>query len=826
MRTRPILVVAAVSAVLVLIPAIASGQDAFARQRLSMDHGWRFTTGDPAGAEAPRFDDSGWRTVDVPHDWSIEGAYDSAAATTGRGGYLPTGVGWYRRTFTLPRGARDGRVWLEFDGVYQNSDVWLNGRHVGHRPYGYASFMYDVTDALVDGRNVVAVRVDNSRQPNSRWYTGSGIYRHVWLTTVGPVHVAHWGTFVTALAAATDSAVIGIATRIENRNATRRTVMLRNEVFDARSRLVSSREGPLPLTADGAEVTHLVRLDTPALWSPETPSMYTLRQTLLLDGRAIDIVETPFGIRSAVFDADRGFLLNGERVKLLGVNLHHDGGPVGAAVPLAVWERRFRLLREMGANAIRTAHNPMAPEFMDLADREGFLVMDEVFDEWTHGKVEHGYHEYFDEWHERDLVDFIRRDRNHPSVVLWSLGNEIGEQHAPGGDTILARLRAITLREDGTRPITTGNDHIYADDGATTEAFLELLDVVGYNYVDRWHERREHFAWPDRMSHPDRPRVGTENVAIRGDRGDYDLGGDPARPDPNWVSDMLRAEKLWRFVALNDWFSGDFMWTGIDYLGETGWPRVTFGPGPLDIVGFPTDAYFFYQSQWTDSPVLHLFPHWNWEDREGQSIPVLAYTNVDAVELWLNDRFIGERRLEFPQEGTSGCWNCYEGGRPVAVTTNDLHVAWDVPYEPGVLRAVGKNDGTVVITTEVRTAGPPAALRLSVDRDTIDAGERDVAHVRVEVVDANGTVVPNASNRIRFEVTGAGRLLAVGNGDPRDHDPYQADSRRAFHGLALAFIEAGEQPGPIRVTARADGLRAASVEVVVRRGQSVARVPR
>ena len=809
-----------------LASAGVQAQEAPARERLLADHGWRFTTGDPAGAEAPRFDDSGWRTLDLPHDWSIEGPYDSTAATTGRGGYLPTGVGWYRRTFTLPAPARDGRVWLEFDGIHQNSDVWVNGTHVGHRPYGYVSFMYDVTDHVADGRNVVAVRVDNSRQPNSRWYTGSGIYRHVWLTTVGPAHIAHHGTFVTTPEVDSTSAHVTVRTRAVAPGDAGEAV-LTTTVLDPAG-VVVAREAALVSAfseaGDTSEVVQEFPVPAPALWAQSSPSMYTLRQTVEVDGRATDVVETPFGIRSAVFDADRGFLLNGEPVKLRGVNLHHDGGPVGAAVPLAVWERRFRILREMGANAIRTAHNPMAPEFMDLADRMGFLVMNEAFDEWTHGKVEHGYHVYFDEWHERDLTDFIRRDRNHPSVVLWSLGNEIGEQHAAGGEAVLRRLREITLREDPTRPITTGNDHIHADDGATTVGFMELTDVVGYNYVDRWHERRELFAWPDRVAHPDWRMIGTENVAIRGDRGDYSLGDDPSRPSPSWTSAMLRAEKLWRFVAVNDWFSGDFMWTGIDYLGETGWPRISFGPGPIDLVGFPTDAFWFYRSQWTDEPVLHLFPHWNWMGREGQTIPVLAYTNVDAVELWLNGRFIGEKRLEFPQQGTAGCWNCYSGGRPVDVTTNDLHLSWDVPYEPGVLRAVGRRDGVVVVTTEVRTAGAPVELRLSVDRDTVDAGRGDVAHVTVEIVDAAGTVVPDASNRISFDVDGAGRFLAAGHGDPRDHDPYQVPSRRAHHGLALAMIQAGDAPGTIRVTARADGLPAAVVTIAVRAARAQPRL--
>jgi beta-galactosidase len=794
-------------------PAVAQGAASTPRQRLLMDYGWTFIKGDPPRAEAARVDDSGWRRVDLPHDWSIEGPYDSAAATTGRGGYLPTGVGWYRRAFRLPAGARGRRVTIEFDGVYENSDVWINGHHLGRRPYGYISFHYDLTPHLVPGENVVAVRVDNSRQPNSRWYSGSGIYRHVWLTVTDLLHVGQWGTFVTTPDVDSARALAAVRTEVVNDGTGARNGTLRTTVLDAAGREVARAEAPFTVAAgETAVVTQQLTVNAPSLWAPETPVRYSLRATVLdRTGRTVDRTDTPFGIRHIAWDADRGFLLNGKRVKLLGVNLHHDGGPVGAAVPEAVWERRLRLLKDMGVNAVRTAHNPPAAEFLDLCDRLGLFVMNEAFDEWTHGKVEHGYHRYFAEWSERDLTDFIRRDRNHPSVVLWSLGNEIGEQHAPGGHEVLRHLVEVAHREDPTRPVTTGNDHIYADDGATTVAFLELLDVVGYNYVDRWHERRELYATQDRHAHPDWKFVGTESGAVWGTRGEYSLGDDPARPRPSYTTGMIRAEQLWRFVALNDWFAGDFMWTGIDYLGESRWPRVASTSGALDLVGFPDDGYYFYQSRWTDAPMIHLFPHWNWPGREGQIIPVLAYTNCDAVELYLNDRFIGEKRLEFPRQGTSGGWNTYE--RPqVFPSTADLHLAWDVPYEPGVLRAVGKRAGSVVATVEVRTAGAAAALRLRLDRGEIRAGVRDVAHVEVEIVDADGVVVPTSDALVRFTVEGPAHLLAVGNGDPTDHSPYQARERRAFHGRLLAMIQSTRDPGSVRVTARADGLAPAVID--------------
>jgi beta-galactosidase len=811
------------SAVMGALPGHA--QEGSPRQRLLMDYGWRFTTGDPADAAAAAFDDRGWRTLDLPHDWSIEGPYDSAAATTGRGGSLPTGVGWYRRTFTMPREWRGRRVTIEFDGVYENSDVWVNGHHLGNRPFGYISFHYDLTPHLVSGENVVAVRVDNSHQPNSRWYSGSGIYRHVWLTVTDPLHVGQWGTYVTTPEIDAAAARVAVRTRIVNAGTAERRGRIRSVILDGSGREVARAEEAFTLAGGrDAEVAQQLRVDTPVLWSLEAPVRYTLRTTLLdRTGRTVDETRTPFGIRHIAYEADRGFLLNGKRVKMLGVNLHHDGGPVGAAVPEAVWERRLHLLKRMGVNAIRTAHNPPAPEFLDLTDRMGFLVMNEAFDEWTHGKVEWGYHRYFAEWAERDLVDFMRRDRNHPSVVLWSLGNEIGEQHAAGGDTVLRMLRDIAHREDPTRPVTTGNDHIHADDGATTVEFMELLDVVGYNYVDRWHERRELYATQDRHVHPDWKFIGTESGAVWGTRGAYSLGSDPERPRPSWTTGMINAAQLWKFVAMNDWFAGDFMWTGIDYLGEAFRPRVASTSGAIDMVGFPDDGFHFYQSRWTAEPMIHLFPHWNWPGREGQFLPVLAYTNCDAVELYVNDRFIGEKRLEFPRQGTSGGWNSY--ARPqVFPTTADLHLSWDVPYEPGVLRAVGKRAGGVVVTVEKRTAGAPAALRLRVDRGEIRSHVRDVAHVEVEVVDAKGVVVPLADALVRFTVEGPARLLAVGNGDPADHSSYQATERRAFHGLLLAMVQSTDRTGKVRVTARAVGVAPAFVDITVVAGEGPPRL--
>jgi len=786
------------------------------RTYVDFDFDWRFSRGDFPDAVATGFDDSNWRKVNLPHDWSIEGPYDQNAPTGGAGGYLPTGVGWYRKRFTLPEAASDRIVWIEFDGIYENSTIWMNGEYLGERPFGYISFHYDLTPYLVDGENVIAVRVDNSNQPNTRWYSGSGIYRHVRLIVTGLIHVGHWGVYITTPEASTDSATVSVRTLVKNEDSDPAEAgEVRSILIDPNGREIASIGNSFLIEpGQQTELKQRIRIASPSLWSVETPVLYTIRTVVFNNGIPTDGVITPVGIRKIEYDVDRGFVLNGKQVKMKGVNLHHDGGCVGSAVPEGVWKRRLRMLKAMGCNAIRTAHNPPAPEFLDICDRMGFLVMDEAFDEWKIAKSQapNMYHLYFDEWYEEDLKAMIHRDRNHPCIVMWSAGNEVREQPREDGHEVLQSLIEIFHREDSTRPVTVGCDNIAADDGSARLPFLNLLDIVGYNYVDRWHERRELYYSLDRHEHPDWKMVGTESVSIYGVRGGYSLGRDPDTVRPNYNTRMIRAEQLWKFVATRDYVIGDFMWTGIDYLGESRWPWKSSSSGVLDLCGFPKDSYYFYQSQWTDEPMIHIFPHWNWPDRQGRVIPVLCYTNCDAVELFLNGKSFGEKRLEFPRQGNSGSWYRYEK-LPINPTTADLHLAWDVPYEPGVLKAVGKRNGQVVCTQQVRTAGAPAAIRLRADRKSIIADARDVAHVEVEIVDSKGVFVSTADNLVHFTVEGQGHLIAVGNGNPADHDSFQADRRRAFNGLCLAIVQSVRQPGRIRLTASADGLKEASVEI-------------
>ncbi len=535
----------------------------------------------------------------------------------------------------------------------------------------------------------------------------------------------------------------------------------------------------------------------------------------------IDNIISSFGIRKIEYDKDRGFFLNGKHVKMNGVCLHHDAGCLGTAVPEQAWKRRLQLLKDMGCNAIRTSHNPPAPEFLDLCDMMGFLVMDEAFDEWAEakGQVPFGYHKYFLENSQSDLISMIHRDRNHPSIVLWSAGNEVPDQVVDSGSEVERKLMETFHKEDPTRPVTHANDRIAAGDGPAKLLFLEMQDIVGYNYVDRWFERRELYYSMDRHDHPDWKMIGTENVSIMGIRGKYSLVPEQSALWPgfsnNYKSGMIRAEQLWRFTSVHDYVIGDFMWTGIDYLGEARWPQKNSSSGVIDLCGFPKDAYYFYQSQWTHNPLVHLFPHWNWAGREGQVIPVLVYTNCDSVELFLNGKSFGIKSVVFPQQGNSGGWNTY--ARPfVQATTSDLHLSWDVPYEAGTLRVIGKKNG-IIVSEEKRTTSNPAAIRLSADRTDIDADACDITNVKVEIIDEHGLVVPDANNLVEFTVEGEGILAGTDNGDPQDLTSMKSKQRHAFNGMALAIIKSTERSGNISITAASAGLKDAVLHIVSHR---------
>jgi len=797
---------------LILFVNTVSAQSTEQRYRTLFNNEWKFNLGDVSEANTTTFDDSNWRDVDLPHDWSIEGAYDKDAPTGGSGGYLPTGIGWYRKHFFITPEELSKTIRVEFDGVYMNSEVWINGNYLGKHPYGYTGFIYNLTTHLQTGENVLAVRVNNLLQPNTRWYTGSGIYRNVRLIKTDHLHVAHWGIAITTPKISTDAAEVSVQTKIEDSGSKTKKGVLRSILLDADGKEVTSDEKSFSFTGQNiTEVSQKFVIPSPKLWSLEKTYQYKVKTIVIEEGDTSEVQVTNFGIRQIAYDVNKGFFLNGKSIKMNGVCLHHDGGCVGAAVPLQVWKRRLEKLKEMGCNAIRTSHNPPAPEFLDLCDQMGFLVMDEPFDEWKIGKRKYGYHDYFDGWWKSDLTAMLHRDRNHPSIVLWSVGNEIPEQKSEDGAALLDSLISLCHKEDPTRPVTLACDNIAADGGATTLEFLKGLDIVGYNYVDRWHKRRELFYDLDHHDHPEWKMIGTESISNSGGiRGNYWIGKNGIT---NYNYSMIDAEQLWRFVSTRDYVIGDFMWTGVDYLGEADWPEKSASFGVLDLCGFPKDGFYFYKSQWTEEPMIHLFPHWNWKGREGEIIPVLCYTNCDAVELFLNDKSYGEKRLEFPRQGNSGGWNLYDNPQ-IHPTTADLHLQWDVPYRPGTLKAVGKKDGKVVLVEEIKTTGLPAALKFDADNYSIIANGTDAINITVQVVDSLGRIVPTADNLIQFTVKGEGKLIGVDNGNPVDHDSYKSDKRKAFNGLCLAVVLAGNVPGTISITAKSEGLESRTVTIV------------
>lgn len=816
-------------AALLLVFTAAAGQP---RRVTNMDAGWRFHQGDVMDAEAATYDDMDWRKLDVPHDWSIEG--DNLRENPGGGsiGFFPTGMGWYRKTFDVKAFDKNKLYSIEFDGIYMLSTVWLNGHELGTWPYGYSSFSYDLTPYLRAKGNVLAVRVDNSRHGNSRWYTGSGIYRHVRLVETARTHFAKWGVFNSTMHLTEKEAAIRVKSELENDDNRDKQLTLSHTIIDADGNIVARAEQRVGIAA-GSRGTdeQTINVPDPVLWNLDNPYLYTLRSTLTEGKRLVDEVDNVLGIRTIEYPLDKGFLLNGQQVKMKGVNLHHDGGAVGAAVPERVWERRLEILKSGGCNAIRTAHNPPAPEFLDLCDRMGFLVMDEAFDQWINGKNKEDYHLYFREWHERDLTAMVARDRNHPSVVMWSIGNEIRDQRSAEGPGAAAEMIAICHRLDDTRLVTSGNDEI-ASNSPTSPEFLAAFenDIIGYNYPDRWRTRREVVYAIDKAAYPNRRVVATESTGLGGPRRQYQWPG--AMPPPQLgagadgfspqqqqqprfrrrnrgliSSEMIDVEQRWRFTTAYDYVIGDFMWTGIDYYGESGWPSRGSQSGYLDNCGFPKDGYWFFKSIWSQEPVLHLLPHWNWEGHEGQIMQVACFTNCEEVELFVDGKSYGKKATEFPRRGVNPSWASYDPGKHFA-TTADLHLTWDVEYQPGEIKVVGKRDGQT-FEDVIRTASAPAQLRATVDRPSFRAIPSDVAHVTIEVLDKDGNLCPLADCQVRFSVKG-GRLIGVESGNMTDLSSVLASERKAWSGKCLAIV-AADRPGPVIVTAQAVGMPASTV---------------
>lgn len=785
-------------AFLVCLLSTLMGLQAEARERLNFDGDWRFLLGDSAQMAKAEYNDSWWRRLDLPHDWAIEGDFYVGNPSGASGGALPGGIGWYRKHFTINReSTANNRYFIEFDGVYMNSTVYVNGQKVGNRPYGYSSFEYDITPYVKEGENVVAVRVDNSDQPNSRWYSGCGIYRHVWLTKTHPVHVKHWGVYVH------DGKV-----EVDYENPTKQKVTVKNTWLDAAGKPASIKK--------------------PRKWSCEDPYIYKVRTQLIVGGKVVDEVETTTGFRDFKFDAKTGFWLNGKNFKLNGVCEHHDLGCLGAALNEDALHRKLTKLKAMGVNSIRTSHNPPAPELLNMCDTMGLIVMDESFDMWRRRKTQNDYARFFDEWHERDLSDLVLRDRNHPSVLMWSIGNEVLEQWSSAeADTLtleqanlilnaghdastLAKdgersvqslmtqhLAEIVKRYDTTRPITAGcqepspNNHLFKS-GA--------IDIIGFNYHHQW-------AKDVPKNFPDKPFIFSESVSALQTRGYYMMPSDKiyTAPEQWWLPytdpsymcsayDNMHAswssthEEMWDVVKHTPYVGGQYIWTGFDYIGEPtpyGFPARSSYFGIIDLAGFPKDVYYMYQSEWTQKPVLHLFPHWNWIP--GDEIDMWCYyNNADEVELFVNGKSQGVRR-KLRDEDNEKTRNL----------NSKYHVGWRVTFEPGEVKVVARKDGSVVGEQTIRTAGAPERIRLSVDYQG-----KTTTFITAEVVDKDGNLCPWAEDMIYFVGEGDGRILGTDNGCQTSMERFTSPKRKAFFGKCMVVVS-----GNVTMTAKSPTLK-------------------
>ncbi|HPF87264.1 MAG TPA: glycoside hydrolase family 2 TIM barrel-domain containing protein [Candidatus Limiplasma sp.] len=780
--------------------------------RLREDFGfdWQFALTDSMDRPAA---DAAWRAVQLPHDWSTEYPVDEHSPSCGSGGYARTGIGWYRKVFQARLRAGE-RAELYFEGVYMNCDIWLNDTKIAGHAYGYTSFFADITGPLLPDGNTLYVRVDNARQPNSRWYTGSGITRNVYLSKTQALRTATWGVRITTPVITADRAEVSVQTRVLGGD-TVQAARLVSTVIDADGRSGDVRHTTLAQAAD-ATVTQTLVVSNPRRWDIDRPVLYTLRTEIFNGDTLVDTVETRFGIRRIEYTARQGFALNGRKVILQGVCLHHDGGCVGAAVPPEVWRRRLLKLKDMGANAIRCSHNPPDPALLELADELGFCVMDEAFDEWQAMKGKEvganthesrGYSEYFGACWRGDMEAMLLRDRNHPSIVMWSIGNEVGEQVLANGDRIARMLTDICHTLDPTRPVTTACDQMKAEPKAAPDAFLQAVDIVGVNYADRWRERTETFFDEEKREHPDWLLLGTEDVAVNGRRGDYRLHTEESVWGPTpYYAKMLKAEKLWKYLRVHPYMIGSFMWTGIDYLGECFWPDKAASAGVMDTCGFCKDGYYFYQSVWRrDVPVLSLCPHRNLDVPVGTVYPVICYTNCFSVELFADGKSCGVKAYEFPLQGMTQRWAHFD--RPLApITTSDLHLSWDVPYAHGELVAVGRDSqGNEIARQTIRRADKPARLQVTIDRDRLPADGRAVCQFTLALLDKEGTVVPDADTAVRVNVAG-GTLLGTDNGNPADHTLPASPVRATYGGLAYGVVRAPRQAGEITLTFTADGL--------------------
>lgn len=780
----------------------AGGSDAAAAMRKQLfDFGWKFATGDYAGASEAVFDDSEWRTLNLPHDWSIEGITRPDAPSGNDGGYFPTGTGWYRKYFTIPADYRGKKVGMYFEGVYMNAEIFINGTSLGIWPYGYSPFFHDLTPYIKFGEeNTIAVRVDNSMQKNCRWYTGSGIYRHVWLTVTDKVHVANWGTFVTTPEVSAGKATVQVATTLQNDSDTDRNVTLATSINN--DGICQGTETTMVLLPAGTsrEVKQIITVESPALWSPETPELYTANSTVSEDGRTLDTVSQTFGIRSITYSAEEGLRLNGKQIKLYGGCIHHDNGILGAAAYDRAEERKVEMLKEAGFNAVRTSHNIPSETFLDACDRLGLLVIDEAFDGWRDSKNTYDYSTLFDQWWKKDVSAMVLRDRNHPSIFCWSIGNEVIERKKLEVVTTARKLRDAILELDSTRPVTSALAS-WDSDWEIYDPLAAAHDIAGYNYRI-FHARSDHERVPERMI------IQTESF--------------PRDAFTNWT-----------MVNDNSYILGDFVWTAIDYLGESGIGRYYYDGeiegehytqpqypwhgaycGDIDLTGWRKPISYYRQMLFNPSGRLHLavrepdgyfgkinqtswsvwptWDSWTWPGHEGKPVEVEIYSRYPSVRLYLNGRLVGEQPTTREQK---------------------FMAVFTVPYEAGTIKAVGVENGQEKDAMEISTAGKPYRIRLTPDRSTISADGQDLSFITVEVTDKEGRVIPDAAERINFTIKGDGTIAAVGNANLQDTDSYTGSSRMTWKGRAIIVVRSTRESGTARLSASAPGLRSATVSI-------------